>query len=292
MFFQQLVNGLTLGATYALVAVGFTMVYGVLELINFANGAFYVLGGYMTVLFLTGAQVGLFPALLFSCVGSGILGVSMNLGILQPIRARKVSGTSQLIATIGVSTVITNLIIFLFGSETKRFPDILNLGRIHLGDVIVTWTQVIICILAIVTMIVLSIITYTTKIGRGMRAIAQNIGMAQYLGVNVKVVVSVAFFLGTMCAAMAGSMVAMYNGSIDTTLYVSVGLKTFASAILGGVGILPGAMLGGLIVGLLETMVSAYISSAYKDAITFIILILVLIFRPNGLLGQKRIVKV
>ena len=292
MFLQQLFNGLTIGATYSLVAVGFSMVYSVLELVNFAHGAFYVLSAYLVLTFYSFMQLDFTIALLLSIIGTGCLGALMNTIILEPIRKKTSAGVSAMIATLGVGTFLTNLIMVLYGSETKRFPDVFNLGKVYIGNAIVMWNQIIIAILAVVIMIILSILVYKTKIGSAMRAISQNMTAARLMGVNTGFVVTVAFFTGIMCAAIAGNMVAMYYGSVDTTMYLGVSMKTFASAVLGGIGSLPGAVVGGIVIGVLETFVTGYISSEYKDAIAFLVLIIVLIFKPAGLFGQKRVDKV
>jgi branched-chain amino acid transport system permease protein len=293
MFLQQSFNGLTIGTTYALVAVGFSMVYGVLQLVNFANGAFYLLGVYVLLTFYSFMSQNFFLALIISVICTGALGAAMDSIILEPIRSRsKGSGVSSLIATLGVGTFIINLIILLYGSETKTFPEIFNLGKVYIGSAIVMWNQIIIAALSLIIMIILSIIVYKTKLGGAMRAISQNPSAAKLMGIPVNRIITVTFFIGTMCAAIAGSMVAMYYGAIDTTMYLAVNLKTFTSVVLGGVGSLPGAMLGGIIIGVLETFVAGYISSDYRDAVAFVILIIVLIFRPTGLFGQKNTDKV
>lgn len=292
MLFQQLVNGLTIGTTYALVAVGFSMVYSVLELANFANGAFYVFAPYIVVLLYVSMGWGFIPAFFIAVIATGILGAFMDRFILTNIRERKAPISSSMVATLGVSTVIMNGLIAIFGSDTKAVPNAFPVGKIYIGSVIITGNQLIIIVLSVVIMAVLSIIVYRTKRGSAMRAIAQNSVAAQMMGVHVNRVITVTFFIGSVSAAIAGTMVAMYYGSVDTTLYTTVSVKTFASAILGGIGSIPGAMLGGVMIGMLETIVAGYISSAYKDMISFVIIIIFLIFRPTGLLGHKKINKV
>lgn len=293
MFLQQLINGLTIGCTYALVAVGFSMVYGVLQLVNFAHGAFYLVGAYLMVTLFVSISIGFFPALILSLVGTGLLGALMDRVILKPIREYSAnSGVSSLIATLGIGTFLTNLLIVIFGSETKAFPNVLNFGKLYLGTAIIRWNQIAIAIITTVLMVILSIIVYRTKIGTAMRAISQNPRAAELMGIPVNWVIMFTFFVGTVCAAVAGILVATYYSSIDTAMYMAVQLKTFASAVLGGIGSLPGAMLGGIIIGVLETLVAGYISSEYREAVAFIVLIVVLLFKPAGLLGQKQIDKV
>ena len=293
MFLQQLVNGLTVGCTYALVAVGFSMVYGVLQLVNFAHGAFYLVGVYMMITLYVSMSLGLLPALLLALTGTGLLGALMDRVILKPIRNRSGnSGVASLIATLGMGTCITNLLIVLFGSETKSFPNILDFGKFYLGGAIVRWNQVLIALITIAMMSLLSLIVYHTKMGTAMRAISQNPQAAQLMGIPVDQVIMITFFIGTVCAAVSGVLVAMYYASIDTAMYMAVSLKTFASAVLGGIGSLPGAMIGGVLIGVLETLVAGYISSDYREAVAFIILIAVLLLKPSGLLGQKQAEKV
>lgn len=293
MFLQQLFNGLTMGATYALVAVGFSMVYGVLELVNFANGAFYVFAPYMIILFYVSWRINFWVSFVLIAIATGLLGAAMNSFILTPIRnTPKALRSSQMVATLGVSTMMTNGLMAMFGSETKRFPNMFDFEKVRIGDAILTWSQIVIMIASVIIMAILSFIVYKTRMGTAMRSISQNSTAARAMGVNVNRIITITFFIGTCAAAIAGTFVAMYYGSTDTVMYTSVSMKTFASAILGGIGSIPGAMVGGFTVGMLETFATGYISSAYKDVISFGILIIVLIFKPTGLLGQKNITKV
>ena len=292
MFFQQLFNGITIGATYSLVAVGFSIVYSVLELVNFAHGSFYVMAGYLVLTMYSFMALPYPLSLIAAMVVTGLLGAAMNQFILQPIRKKTSSGESVMTATLGVSTFMLNLIMVLYGSETKPFPNPINLGKFYVGNVIMKWDQVVIAVAAVIMIIVMSIIVYKTKIGSGMRAIAQDVSAAKLMGVNTELVITFSFFTGILCASIAGILVAMYYGSIDTTMYLGVSMKTFAAALLGGIGSLPGAALGGVIIGVLEAFVAGYVSSDWKDCAAFVVLILVLLFRPYGLFGHKEIKKV
>lgn len=289
---QQLINGLTIGSAYALVAIGFTMVFGVLELVNMANGAFYVLGGYLTLIFLTQLQWNFFLALLASMMITGGLGALMDRVALSPIRKRRASKIAALISTVGLGTAVTNFILVFFGTETKRFPDVFNLGKIRLGGIIITWMQIIIFAVTVIMMAVLSLIVYKTKLGMGMRAIAQDADAAKLMGIHTDHIITFTFFIGTMCVGVAGTLVAMYYQQIDTRMAVAVGMKSFATAVLGGIGILPGAMLGGLLLGVIESLGINYIGSGYGNAISFVMLIVVLIIKPSGLLGRHKVTKV
>ena len=289
---QQLINGLTIGSAYALVAIGFTMVFGVLELVNMANGAFYVLGGYLTLIFLTQLQWNFFLALLASMLITGGLGALMDRVALSPIRKRRASKIAALISTVGLGTAVTNFILVFFGTETKRFPDVFNLGKIRLGGIIITWMQIIIFAVTVIMMAVLSLIVYKTKLGMGMRAIAQDADAAKLMGIHTDHIITFTFFIGTMCVGVAGTLVAMYYQQIDTRMAVAVGMKSFAAAVLGGIGILPGAILGGLLLGVIESLGINYIGSGYGNAISFVMLIVVLIIKPSGLLGRHKVTKV
>lgn len=292
MFWQQVINGLTIGSTYALVSVGFTMVFGVLKLTNFANGSFYMFGAYITLMFLPIFGNNFWLATLCSILIMGTLGAVMDKVALKPIRTRKAAPIAALISTVGIATCMDNAVQVIFGSETKAFPDVLQMGSFKLGSVIVSWLQVLILAVTILLMIVLYIVVYRTKVGQAMRAISQNDSAARLMGINVDTIITLTFFIGSALAAVAGSFIGMYYQAIDTTLAMSIGMKTFASAVLGGIGVLPGAVLGGLLIGLVETIVSGYISSGYRDVIAFTILIVVLVFKPSGLLGSKQVTKV
>ena len=261
MLLQQIINGITIGSTYALVAIGFTMIFGVLELTNFSNSSLYMFGAYVTWLLYAGTGMNFFVAFALSIVITGVLGWSIDRFALRQLRKKHAPKLSGLITTLGMSMVIDNAIMVFCGTDSKMFENFLDFGSVHIGSAVVTWTQIIILIVACVLMIALSIIVYRTKIGKAMTAIAQNQDAAKLMG-------------------------------IDTAMGSSIGTKIFASAILGGVGILPGAVVGGIVLGVVETMVSAYISSGYRDAISFTILILVLLVMPNGLFGKKAINKV
>lgn len=291
MFLQQLFNGVMIGSSYALVAVGFTMVYGVLELVNFANGGFYMLGAYLSLVMFVSMKMGFLYAFIFSIIAVGVLGAFMDRLILYQIRKKEISTMPSIIATLGVGTFISNLLIYIYGSAALPYPDILKLPRVFIGNAVIMGIQIVITVLSLLIMLVLSFVVYKTRLGSAMRAISQNRTAAHLMGINVNQVIMITFFIGSMCAAISGIMMAMYYRSADTTMYLGVNMKTFASAVLGGVGVLPGAMVGGLIIGILESLFTGYVGVAYKDAISFLVLIIVLIFRPAGLFGMKKIDK-
>lgn len=292
MLLEQILNGLTIGSTYALVAIGFTMVFGVLELVNFANGSIYMLGGYITLMIYLGLGGHFILAFILSILITGVVGFAMDRIVLSHLRAKKAPKLTGLIATMGVATVVDNVILLFFGSQTKPYPNMIDFGKFYVGDTAVNSSQLVILAAALVLMGVLSFLTYRTKLGKAMRCTAQNADAARLMGINVNLIIAITFFISSMLAAVAGTMVGMYYQSIDINAGFTVGMKTMASAVLGGVGVLPGAMVGGLLVGLFETLGASYISSGYRDAIAFAILIFVILFKPAGLFGKKKISKV
>lgn len=287
MFFQQLINGLAVGSIYALVAVGYSMVYGVLKLINFANNAFMVMGAFLIVLLNSWWGVPYWVTVILSLVFCGLCAVFMERASLNPIRKSGGPGIADLICTVGYSTVITNLLLYIFGSQTIAVPTFYKFETFTLWGAVIDPFTLIILGTALVMMILLTWLTYGTKTGEAMRAISQNPTATKLMGVNVNKIITFTFFVGTVCAALSGIMIGIYYSAIDTTMSFTIGIKTFAAAILGGIGVLHGSLVGGLVIGLLETFVAGYISAGYKDAIAFIVLILVLIIRPIGLFGKK-----
>jgi branched-chain amino acid transport system permease protein len=295
MFLQQMVNGLTIGSTYALVTIGFTMIYGILELTNFAHSSFYMLGAYLTITFMTmtrATPLAFAAAMTASILISGVLGSLMDRIALKKIRDRKGAPISALLSTVGVQVFINASILVVFGSETKHLPNVLGLPRFNIDGTIVSGIQILIIAISIVLMIGLSLLVYRTKLGSAMRAISQNADAAKLMGIDVNRVISATFFIAIAVAAVAGTLVGTYYQAVDILMATSVGSKSFAAAVLGGMGSLPGAVLGGFLIGIVETLVAGYISSGYRDAIAFAILIFVLIAKPTGLFGQKNIGKV
>lgn len=294
MLLQQLINGLVIGSTYALVTIGFNMVYGVLELTNFAHSSFYMLAAYigqfiLLKFFMTiSVPIALIITFLTSIIITAFLGALMDKIALEPIRIKKGAPISSLISTVGVQTIINNSVLLIFGTVPLYFPDLLKLGKFTIyGGTVVQWIQVLILIMTLIIMLVLTFIVTRTRLGKSMRAISQNQVAARLMGININRVITLTFFIGTTVAGISGLMVAMYYQRVDTLMGASVGLKSFAAAVLGGMGSLPGAAIGGLLIGLLETLFAAYISSGYRDIVAFVILILVLLIRPSGLMGKS-----
>ncbi|MGI0518134.1 branched-chain amino acid ABC transporter permease [Treponema denticola] len=299
MLLQQLINGLVIGSTYALVTIGFNMVYGVLELTNFAHSSFYMLAAYIGQFILLkffmniSVPIALIITFLTSIIITASLGALMDKIALEPIRIKKGAPISSLISTVGVQTIINNSVLLIFGTVPLYFPDLLKLGKFTIyGGTVVQWIQVLILIMTLIIMLVLTFIVTRTRLGKSMRAISQNQVAARLMGININRVITLTFFIGTTVAGISGLMVAMYYQRVDTLMGASVGLKSFAAAVLGGMGSLPGAAIGGLLIGLFETLFAAYISSGYRDIVAFVILILVLLIRPSGLMGKKSVDKV
>lgn len=287
MFFQQVVNGLTIGSMYALVAIGYTMVFGVLKLVNFSHGSVFMVGAYLTLQFSLALNGNFFLAAALSMVFTGVLGMLIDRVALRRLRVKKADRITALISTLGVGTILDNAVMIAFGSETKAFPNVLKLGKFTVGSTVISWVQIVILVLALALMAVMSIVVYRTKMGRAMRATSQNADAAKLMGINVNQVIAFTFFVGSLLASVAGTMYGMYYEAIDPMMGSVISMKTFACVVLGGVGVLPGAMLGGLTIGVVEAVGASYISSGYRDAIAFAILILVLVLRPQGILGKK-----
>ncbi|WP_343207831.1 branched-chain amino acid ABC transporter permease [Anaerolentibacter hominis] len=291
MFLQQVINGLTIGSSYALVAVGYSMVFGVLRLTNFAHMSVFMLGGYIAAVALQGG-LGLPLAVILSIAGCGIFGVLVDRCALMPMRKRGAARISYMICTIGISTFLQNLIMIVFGSEAIPFKEVFTRGQFTIGNAVVSYLQIFTMALTLLLMAGMSLLVYKTKMGSSMRAISQNEVAAKLMGVNTDRVITFTFFLGSALAAVAGIMFGMYYYSVDLQMGFTVGMKTFASAVLGGIGSLPGAVVGGFSIGVMEALFAGYVSSGFKDAVGFIVLIIVLIIKPSGLMGQKNVSKV
>lgn len=284
-FLQQLVNGLSLGSIYALIALGYTMVYGIIKLINFAHGDIYMLGAYVAFIVTTQVGLGFFPALIISMLVCGVLGVLIERIAYKPLR--HATRITALITAIGVSYILEYTTQYVMGSEVKTYPELLTKATFELGPVQISMQQIYIFVITIVMMVILQFIVQKTKMGRAMRAVSVDEDAARLMGINVDTTISFTFLLGSCLAGAAGVLVGIYYNSINPLMGMVPGLKAFIAAVFGGIGSIPGAMIGGLFIGIAETMVTAYGSSLYKDAIVYLILILILIIKPAGLLGKN-----
>jgi branched-chain amino acid transport system permease protein len=290
-FLQQLINGVAWGSIYALIALGYTMVYGVLRLINFAHGDVYMVGafaGFYAVRWLNmGQEPTLFGAVivfLFAMLVCALLGFIIERGAYKPLR--KAPRLTALITAIGVSLFLENAGQLIFGADPKFFPQIIaKTDVVSSGGVILTNQQLIVLLVSLFLMALLQLFIKKTKTGKAMRAVSFNREAASLMGISVDRIISITFIVGSALAAAAAVLVALTNPKIEPLMGIMPGIKAFVAAVLGGIGNIPGAMLGGMIMGVAEVMVVGYVSSTYRDAIAFAILILILLFKPSGLLG-------
>lgn len=286
MFWAQLINGLTLGSTYALIALGYTMVYGIIQLINFAHGEIYMFGAFVGLYLVTVTGVNIFIALLGAMLFCMLLGIVVEKVAYRPLRGKS-SRLSALISAIGVSIFLSTLMALLRGTNTTRYPEIITRHTYHLGSVDVSSLQIIILVVSALLMVGLQLMIQKTRIGKAMRACSEDLDASYLMGINVNRIISFTFAIGSALAAAGGVMVGIYYNAVWPYMGTMAGLKAFAAAVLGGIGSVPGAMVGGLSLGVMEILGVAYLSSSYKDAIAFAVLILVLIVRPQGIMGKK-----
>jgi branched-chain amino acid transport system permease protein len=295
MLLQQIINGLTVGGVYALIALGYTLVYGILELINFAHGEIYMIGAYLGIIFLgvfTAAGLTQYSLLLslsltfiMSIVVCSAYGFTVEKLAYKPLR--NAPRLNPLISAIGVSIFLQNYVMLTQGATDKVFPHVLPVTKIEFLNVTMTSLQIFIIIVSLLLMTMLHLFIMKTKTGKAMRAVAQDKVMASLLGINIDRIISVTFVIGSALAAVAGLMVAMYYGLVNYSIGYVAGIKAFTAAVLGGIGSVPGAMIGGFVLGLIESLGASYLSSEYKDAYAFIVLILILLVKPTGLFGKS-----
>jgi branched-chain amino acid transport system permease protein len=305
-FFQQLINGLTLGSIYGLIAIGYTMVYGIVQLINFAHGEIYMIGAFASLIgfLLLGAvfgiggvpvAAGILIVLVFSVMVTAAYGFTVERVAYR--RLRRSTRLAPLISAIGVSIFLQNYVQLLEGARVKALPPLIT-GTVALGQdrsgfpVTLSYMQMLVMTLTLALMAIFTFIITKTRLGRAQRATAQDRTMAALLGIDVDRTIAITFVIGASLAAVAGMMAVLFYGVIDFTLGFTAGTKAFIAAVLGGIGSLPGAMLGGLLLGVIESLWSAYLPAEYRDVASFALLILVLVVRPSGLLGQPEIEKV
>ncbi|HXR85924.1 MAG TPA: branched-chain amino acid ABC transporter permease LivH [Stellaceae bacterium] len=301
-FLQQLVNGLTLGAIYALIAIGYTMVYGIIGMINFAHGEIYMIGAFVSLItfFVLGAvgvtwvPLALVVVLLAAMFFTSAYGWAVERVAYRPLRGS--FRLAPLISAIGMSIFLQNYVQLLQGAQVKSLPPVVT-GGFRLMEsggfaVQLSYLQIIIVLVTIALMAGFSVMIAATPLGRAQRACEQDMTMAALLGVDVDRTISTTFLIGAALAAVAGMAVTLYYGVIDFFIGFLAGMKAFTAAVLGGIGSLPGAVLGGFLIGIIEAFWAGYFSSAYKDVAVFGVLVLVLIFRPSGLLGRPEIEKV
>lgn len=301
-FVQQLLNGLTIGSTYALIAIGYTMVYGIIGMINFAHGEIYMIGTYVTFIVIAGlTYMGLeslplvfTAALLVSMAVAASYGFTVERVAYRPLRGQ--TRLLALISAIGMSIFLQNFVRLSQGSRDIAMPSLISggwtFGTPSTFEASLSYMQVIIWVVTIVTMTALTLFITRSKWGRACRACSQDLGMTNLLGINTNNVIALTFVVGAALAAVAGLLLGMYYGVVNPYVGFIAGLKAFTAAVLGGIGSIPGAMLGGLLLGVTEAMTSAYFSSEYKDVVAFSLLVLILLFRPWGLLGKPEVEKI
>ncbi|NLK75759.1 MAG: branched-chain amino acid ABC transporter permease [Clostridiales bacterium] len=284
---QQLVNGLSLGSIYALIALGYTMVYGIINLINFAHGDIYMVGAYIGFALTTFFNYGFFPAIIVSMLLCSFLGVLIEKIAYKPIRNS--TRITALITAISVSLFLQYGMMYFVKPETRTFPNVLPSRRINIFNTGATLDvrNIYIVLTTIFLMLVLQYVIYNTKAGKAMRAVSLDPDAAQLMGIDLNKTISNTFAIGSALAGAAGVLVGVYYNSINPLMGSGPGLKAFVAAVIGGIGIIPGAVFGGFFLGMTETLVSAFGGSLYKDAVAFAILILVLLVKPNGLLGKN-----
>ena len=307
LFCQQLANGLTIGAIYALIALGYTMVYGVIQLINFAHGEVFMVGAYLalTVLMMLSVShpavgVALLGVLLVCAVvamgGCGVLGYGIERLAYRPLRPRPAESTNRggqaprltaLITAIGMSFFLQNAVMLIYGATDRQFPALIPLLRWEIGGTTVTLLQLIIWMTSGMLMVALQILVMSTKLGKAMRATAQDPQACRLLGIPVDRIIAVTFVIGSALAAVGGMLFGLSYNTITFHDGYLTGLKAFTAAVLGGIGNIPGAMVGGVVLGILEGLGAGYLAAQWKNAFAFVVLVGLLLFRPTGLLGER-----
>lgn len=300
IFIQQVINGLVLGCVYAIVAIGYTMVYGILQLINFAHGALVMIGAmvaYTAISLLAGSGL---PPVVVVLIGTGcsipvcvVLGYLLDRIAYRPLR--RAPRLAPLITAIGMNIILQYLALLVWGRNPLAYPQIIKVENFDIGGATITSVQIAIMLISTLLMAGLALLIYRTRLGTAMRATAQNLQVAGLMGIDANRIIALTFIIGAGLAAVAGVMVGTYYGIAHYTMGGNLGLKAFAAAVLGGIGNVPGAMLGGILLGLVEALGAGYIGdltnnvfgSNYQDVFAFIVLIAVLVLRPQGILGER-----
>ena len=289
-FAQQLVNGVQIGSVYALVAIGYTMVYGIAKMINFAHGDIIMVGSYVALLFFQSSGLPVWGVIAATAAVSAVLGVTIERLAYKPLRGG--SRMSALITTIGVSLMLQNGFLLIFGSSPKPFPNHFTGEGFTLGGVTVSRLTAITLVVTVVLMVLLTLFVNRTRVGKAMRAVSEDQGAAQLMGINIDTSISITFAIGSALAAVAAVLYSSTYPLITPYMGPMLGLRAFIAAVIGGIGVIPGAIIGGFIIGIAEALIKRYISSAMADAIVFALLIIVLLVKPSGLLGRNEREKV
>lgn len=291
-FITNLINGVSLGSIYAVIALGYTMVYGIAKMLNFAHGDVIMVGAYIVFVLTSYAGVNPYLALVISMAACTLLGMAIERFAYKPLRGA--SPLAVLITAIGVSYFLQNMALLIFGSQAKSFTSIVNLPALTLagGKITISAETIVTIIVSLIIMVSLTLFVNKTKPGRAMLAVSEDKGAAQLMGVNVNATISLTFAIGSGLAAVAGVLLCSAYPTLSSQTGAMPGIKAFVAAVLGGIGSIPGAVIGGVLIGVIEILSRSYISSQMADAIVFAVLIIVLLVKPTGILGKKYIEKV
>ena len=291
-FITNLINGVSLGSIYAVIALGYTMVYGIAKMLNFAHGDVIMVGAYIVFALTSYAGVNPYLALVISMAACTLLGMAIERFAYKPLRGA--SPLAVLITAIGASYFLQNMALLIFGSQAKSFTSIVNLPALTLagGKITISAETIVTIIVSLIIMVSLTLFVNKTKPGRAMLAVSEDKGAAQLMGVNVNATISLTFAIGSGLAAVAGVLLCSAYPTLSSQTGAMPGIKAFVAAVLGGIGSIPGAVIGGVLIGVIEILSRSYISSQMADAIVFAVLIIVLLVKPTGILGKKYIEKV
>jgi branched-chain amino acid transport system permease protein len=285
MLYQQLINGLMLGASYSLVAIGYTLIFGVLYLLYFAHGEVFMVGAFVGLFIVTLLHTNIYVALIGATIACAVLGAVAYFVAVRPVPKNR--PLAPLISTIGLTIVLQNLAVYIFGGQQFSFPETIKQTLYHFGPITISSTQLFILGVALVLMVTLWLFIERSKLGRAMRAVAENHETAALLGVNVNQVILFTFIIGSGIAGIAGVLDGLKNSSVSPFMGLSAAVKGLIVMLLGGLGNLPGAMVAGLMLGLIEILSAAYIGTTERDFFSFLILILILLYKPTGLFGTR-----
>lgn len=290
MLLQQIVNGITIGGVYALVALGYSMVYSILRIVNFAHGDIFMIGTFIGLSLSASCGMPIYVSILISCALTAGVGILIERAAYRPLYNK--GGLSVLISALGVDIFLQNFARALWGSETHPYSSELKVCSYVVGGITITNIQIIIMVLTVVLLLFLYILVYRSRTGIAMRACAHSIVNARLMGINTNRIIVFTFGIGSVLATVAGNLIGIYYDAVYPSMGYSMGMKAFAAAILGGIGSIPGAVIGGFLIGIVEILGSAYVSSGYRDAFAFAVMIIILVVRPSGLMGKKQQEKV